>query len=148
MILTSFIAFIFWCLIACTFGYVEAYVWHKNATHLRPLTRPQNEGLHAFFVLQRTIAIAIFQIPLVVVNIYSGESYPWVFPFVLFFVFPFFHNGSKYSRRNSLHPGNYEKGWWSDPSNTSLAKGNLSIVQRLLSLGVGFAIYIIWLVLA
>lgn len=146
MILTSFFVLMFWCLLACTFGYVEAYVWHLNATHLKPLTKSQNQGLHGFFVLQRTIGIFICQIPLVIVSLYSNESFPWVYPFVLFLVFPFFHNGSKYSRRNGLHPGNYEKGWWSDPSSTSLAKGNLSVIQRLVSFGAGLAVYIFWLI--
>lgn len=146
MILTSLSVLIFWCILACTFGYIEAYVWHLNATHKAPLIKAENQWLHGFLVFQRTVAILICQIPLIMVSIYNDERFPWVYPLVLFFIFPFFHNGAKYSRRNALHPGNYEKGWWSDPSSTSLAKGNLSAVQRLSSFGAGLAIYIFWLV--
>ncbi len=146
MILTTFCVFIFWCILACTFGYVEAYIWHLNATRLKPLTKAQNQGLHYFFTYQRFIGLLICQIPLVVVSYYTGDPYPWSFPLALFFIFPFFHSGSMFSKRHDLGAMAYERGWWSDPSVTSLARFNFSNMQRLTFFAVGLTIYILWLI--
>ena len=68
---------------------------------------------------------------------------PWLCGIGLFLIFPFLHDGFLYLTRNKLNVGKYIKGFWSEPSNSSLALINFPLWFRSTMFVVGMALIII-----
>jgi len=139
--IVSFYVLTFWIISAMGFGVVEAWIWHFNS--MNPMSRVDNYLLHGMFLIQR--GILFFLSVMIVDKEYNG--FPWPFALAIWFIFPFFHNGAMYMRRNEINPKTYLDGWCSDPHSTSMAKGNIPYNVRVVCLLSGVAIYITWLIL-
>jgi len=135
----SILVLILWVMLACLFGFIEAWIWHFNSRS--PMTKTENRILHGMFLIQRSI---VFFLSVMIVDKYYTGGFPWQFGLTIWLVFPFFHNGTMYMRRNEINPLSYLDGWCSDPSSTSMAKGNIPYSVRVGCLISGIAIYVIW----
>lgn len=134
---------LFWFFLACFRGFFEALLWYSNTAANNILKK----DYHPHILTERGGLFFSFIIPFSFSNI---AHLPLVlYAFHLFFCYPFFHNGMKYYTRNKLSPLVYPQGWKSEPSQTSIAKMNLSWAQRQYSFIVGLfcflaAIFLAW----
>jgi hypothetical protein len=119
--------YILWLFCPFIDGLTEGFLWTLNAPN--PIPRKWNHGIHKAFLAQRFVwwlcscAIIFF------------ASNDWLitglYGLSIGLVFPFFHLGVMYETRNMLD-GSYKDGFFSDPSDTSEAKINISYRIRLI----------------
>jgi hypothetical protein len=145
LVLLLIIQFGIWIALACFRGSFEALLWHCNTVANDELKK----DYHPEFTMERTLLYFAVWLPIAVFcflkHYYLGPLY---FGLAMFFCYPFFHNGSKYCRRNDLNARIYKLRWMAEPSKTSIAKMNLSWVQRRIAFSIGLGFFIISIIRA
>lgn len=137
--LVSFIGLISICGYSASFGLVDSVLWSRKGAQ----SYPYNE--HIFFVANRifvfNIMICFAILDFSTVYIILGTSVGGAF------MFPFFHNGFYYLGRKKIGNYNgyynvYRKGFWSEPSDSSSATINFSLVERVMLGIIGLLLYV------
>ena len=127
MAIIIIINYISWLFCPIIDALTEGLLWTLNAPN--PIPRKWNSYYHKAFLAQRFV----WWLCSCAVTFFASHSWPITiaYGFAIGLVFPFFQLGVMYETRNKLD-GSYKDGFFSDPSETSEAKINISYRIRLI----------------
>lgn len=128
------ISLIVWILYALLEGQREAWYFHVKYKNLNSFVYARIPDEHATFNLQRSfmaIALIFADCYPVAELTYGLMLYVIITGLSFTAIFPFFHDGIYYYRRNKLDESQFPKKW-ADYSHTSSAKINLDFLDRVL----------------
>lgn len=121
-VLNMLLVFIVWCFYCVWEGTREAYYYHVAS--LTTVNVNGKYNLHFLYTIQRVLVITLCLLA-------CGAKFPAMMEvFSLVYLFPYFHDGAYYCKRNDLNPIIYKKRW-RDDSSTSTAKYEIKYKARL-----------------
>lgn len=119
------ISYLSLCLFYCVLGFKEGILWSKKGAD----AFKWNE--HIVFAIER-----------IGIGLLAFFAVDWQIILVSVLAFPFFHNGVYYWSRNLINEDVYDREFFDEPSSTSTAKINFSLINRI----VGFVLSLILLI--